>query len=182
MFWKKKVYNVVTVSGLKPGDRVFIIHREKEIKECRIKRIEYKTCCYPTWYEFLTYIEYEYPTAFQGKTFVHSCKQSIDTIQGIYKTLEDCMNRKPMPHELLDVGKYLEQDGWKIERKWTDDDLLCHYRWDGVGAVKDTHSMGSLRIFVAPDGIQVEGAAKRLYKSRKECEKFNGIKVVRLKP
>lgn len=176
MFWKKKenVYQLLTIAGLKPGDH-FFMPCLKTIVECKVKKIKYDTSFHTT------FIEYE--KAFLCKwpeEKISYCTESkiLDSLE-LYRTLNDCMKRQAMPKTLFDVEKFLEQNGWEIEKRRKEHDLLWHYRWDGIGAVKEAQKMNLIQFRIDMKGLTVMKNLHPVYKTKEECEKANKVEIVR---
>lgn len=180
MFWSRKenVYNALTVEGLKPGDKFFMIELGKVI-ECRVEQLEFELG-----YQ-LTYIKYQKPILRKWpreEMDTISDKVDLDKVE-VYRTLNDCMNKRPIPKVLFDAGKLLEQNGWEIEKKRKDDDVLWYYYWDGASAVKEPCLMRRVHFIISVNGVTVKGNrySHQACRTQKECESSNEVKVMRLK-
>lgn len=113
MFWSRKenVYNALTVEGLKPGDKFFMIELGKVI-ECRVEQLEFELG-----YQ-LTYIKYQKPILRKWpreEMDTISDKVDLDKVE-VYRTLNDCMNKKPIPKVLFDAGNCWNRTAGKLRK------------------------------------------------------------------
>lgn len=179
MFWSRKenVYNALAVEGLKPGDKFFMIELGKVI-ECRVEQLEFELGCR------LTRIKYQKPVLRKWpreKMDTVSEKVNLDKVE-VYRSVDDCMNKRPMPKVLFDAGKLLERHGWEIEKNRKDGDVLWYYYWDGASAVKESCPMRRAHFIINANGVTVK--ANRIiyqaYRTQRECESSNEVEVMRL--
>lgn len=185
MFWRKKenVYQALAVEGLKPGDHFFMIDYKKEVIECILDKFKYNVN-HGGYFCSITEVYYKVPyTSIKGDKGFMNRNGTLDSFE-LYATLDDCLKKKPLPKTYLNVGKLLEEDGWEIEKRRKEGDLLWYYYWDGVSAMKESLQLRYIYFEVRDKGIIVKtrySSSQKTYRTAQDCEKDNKVKVVRIK-